>query len=56
MRHSQYRSCVHVDEIDAAAEIEKVFGGDHAAIDDLVDRELLWYDVSEIPEITADLD
>lgn len=48
--------CVHVDEIDAAAEIEKVLGGDHAAIDDLVDRELLWYDVSEIPEITADLD
>ncbi|SDD56364.1 hypothetical protein SAMN05216410_3521 [Sanguibacter gelidistatuariae] len=43
--------CVHVDEPDAAADIEAVMGGDDDAIERLADRDLLWYDATEIAAI-----
>ena len=43
--------CVHVDEPDAAADIEAVMGGDDDAIERLADRDLLWYDATEIGSI-----
>lgn len=43
--------CVHVDEPAAAADIEAVMGGDDDAIERLADRDLLWYDATEIAAI-----
>lgn len=43
--------CVHVDEPEAAADIEAVMGGDDDAIERLADRDLLWYDATEIAAI-----
>lgn len=43
--------CVHVDEPDAAADIEAVMGGDDDAIERLADRDLLWYDATELASI-----
>ena len=43
--------CVHVDEPDAAADIEAVMGGDDDAIERLADRDLLWYDATELAAI-----
>ncbi|WP_029068441.1 DUF6912 family protein [Jonesia quinghaiensis] len=46
--------CIHVDEMEAAEDIQGIFGGEEGAVDALVDRELLWYDASEITEFTAE--
>lgn len=42
---------VHVDEPAAAVDVEAAAAGDEAAIERLEERDLLWYDVSEIDEI-----
>ncbi|OZB47538.1 MAG: hypothetical protein B7X40_09160, partial [Cellulomonas sp. 14-74-6] len=38
--------CAHVDEPSAAADVVAAVAGDDAAVQRLVDRDLLWYDVS----------
>ncbi|ADG75208.1 conserved hypothetical protein [Cellulomonas flavigena DSM 20109] len=42
---------VHVDEPAAAGDVAAAAGGDEAAIERLDERDLLWYDVTEIGEI-----
>jgi hypothetical protein len=42
---------VHVDEPAAARDVAAAAAGDEAAIERLEDRDLLWYDVTEIPQI-----
>ncbi|MBO3086746.1 DUF6912 family protein [Cellulomonas dongxiuzhuiae] len=44
---------VHVDEPAAAADVAAAAGGDEAAIERLEERDLLWYDVTEIAQIPA---
>jgi len=44
-------ACVHVDEPEAAGDIQGVFEGKETAIEALYERELLWYDTSEIGDI-----
>ncbi|MEV7972745.1 hypothetical protein [Cellulomonas sp. NPDC089187] len=43
--------CVHVDEPEAAARVAQALDGDDAALEDLAERDLLWYDVSELGRI-----
>lgn len=43
--------CAHVDEPEAASDIQAVMGGDDDAIERLADRDLLWYDATEISSI-----
>lgn len=43
--------CAHVDEPAAAADIQAVIGGDDDAIERLADRDLLWYDATELGAI-----
>lgn len=43
--------CVHVDEMEAAQDIQGVLEGDEAAMERLSERDLLWYDVTELPQI-----
>ncbi len=40
--------CLLVDEPEAAADVAAAVGGDQPARDSLDERDLLWYDVSEI--------
>ena len=40
--------CVHVDEPAAAADVDAAAGGDEAAVERLDERDLLWYDASEL--------
>jgi len=42
---------VHVDEPAAAQDVVDALAGDRAADDRLVERELLWYDVTEVGRI-----
>lgn len=42
---------VHVDEPAAAADVARAAAGDESAIERLDERDLLWYDVSEIADI-----
>ncbi|UZN01874.1 DUF6912 family protein [Cellulomonas sp. S1-8] len=42
---------VHVDEPAAVADVTAAAAGDEAALERLGDRDLLWYDVSEIEQI-----
>ncbi|MCC2312972.1 DUF6912 family protein [Cellulomonas xiejunii] len=42
---------VHVDEPAAADDVAAAAAGDEAALDRLEERDLLWYDVTEIPQI-----
>ncbi len=44
---------VHVDEPEAAADVRAVVDGDEAAIERLEERDLLWYDVSEVADIPS---
>jgi len=41
-------ACLLVDEPQAAADVAAAANGDHTAADRLDERDLLWYDVSEI--------
>lgn len=44
-------ACVHVDEPSASADVADALTGDEAAVERLGERDLLWYDVSEIGAI-----
>lgn len=41
--------CGHVDELEAVHDVEATLAGDDAAVERLVERDLLWYDASELP-------
>ncbi|HEY0188273.1 MAG TPA: hypothetical protein VGC67_12355 [Cellulomonas sp.] len=43
--------CALVDEPAARAEVVRALDGDDAALDALADRDLLWYDVSELARV-----
>jgi hypothetical protein len=43
--------CALVDEPAARAEVVRALDGDDAALDALAERDLLWYDVSELTRI-----
>lgn len=43
--------CAHVDEPEAAPDVAATIAGDDAAAERLVERDLLWYDASELGEI-----
>ncbi|MEZ0449594.1 DUF6912 family protein [Cellulomonas sp. ICMP 17802] len=43
--------CAHVDEPGAAPDVVQAAGGDEAAVDRLDERDLLWYDASELGAI-----
>ncbi len=43
--------CVLVDEPEAAADVWAARAGDAAAAERLADRDLLWYDVSELADV-----
>ncbi len=44
---------VHVDEPAAAADVAAALAGDEAAQERLVERDLLWYDVTEVGHIPS---
>jgi hypothetical protein len=46
-------ACAHVDEAAAEADVTAAAAGDEEAIDRLDDRDLLWYDVSELDRLVA---
>ncbi|GEK21594.1 DUF6912 family protein [Cellulomonas xylanilytica] len=43
--------CAHVDEPGAAADVTLAAAGDEAAGERLDERDLLWYDASELPDV-----
>lgn len=43
--------CAHVDEPEAAADVVATLAGDDAAVERLVERDLLWYDATELDDI-----
>lgn len=43
--------CAHVDEPGARDEVARALDGDDAALDALAERDLLWYDVTELGRI-----
>lgn len=43
--------CVHVDEPAAKDEVARALDGDDAALDSLAERDLLWYDATELTGI-----
>ena len=45
--------CGHIDETDAVADVEATLAGDDDAVERLVERDLLWYDASELPGFVA---
>jgi len=44
-------ACAFVDEPDAAEDARKAAGGDEAALERLEERDLLWYDVTELNQL-----
>lgn len=46
-------ACAHVDEVAAEADVTAALGGDDQATERLADRDLLWYDVSELDRLAA---
>ena len=46
-------ACAHVDEADAEADVVAALGGDDDAMERLAERDLLWYDASELGHLTA---
>lgn len=46
-------ACAHVDDAAAEADIAAAIGGDEDALERLADRDLLWYDVSELGRLTG---
>lgn len=47
-------ACGHVDEEAAAADVTATLAGDEVAADRLAERDLLWYDVSELPGLARE--
>lgn len=43
--------CLHVDEPDAVPDVTGALEGDDAALERLVERDLLWYDALEVGDI-----
>jgi hypothetical protein len=43
--------CAHVDEPAAKDEVARALDGDDAALDALAERDLLWYDATELARI-----
>ncbi len=43
--------CVHVDEPEARADIDRALAGEANAMEALAERDLLWYDATEIAHI-----
>ncbi len=43
--------CLHVDEPDAVADVSGALAGDDAALERLVERDLLWYDAVEVADV-----
>ncbi|MBI9116040.1 DUF6912 family protein [Sanguibacter suaedae] len=43
--------CAHVDEPDAAGDVQAALSGDDEAIERLADRDLLWYDTTELSSV-----
>lgn len=43
--------CAHVDEPAARADIDRALTGDAAAVEALAERDLLWYDATELAHI-----
>lgn len=48
-------ACAHVDEGEAADDVAAARGGDDDAVERLADRDLLWFDVSELDGLAASL-
>ena len=46
-------ACVHVDEPGVGADVDAAITGDDAAIERLDERDLLWYDASELGQLSA---
>lgn len=46
---------LHVDEDAAADDVTAAAAGDAAALDRAAERDLLWYDVSELPDLRRNL-
>lgn len=46
-------ACAHVDEPAATDDVAAALAGDEAAAERLADRDLLWYDVSELERLAA---
>ncbi len=46
-------ACAHVDEKAAEADVAATLGGDDEAAERLAERDLLWYDASELGHLTA---
>ena len=44
-------ACVHVDEPAAEADVVAALAGDGDAVERLVERDLLWYDASELDQL-----
>lgn len=48
-------ACAHVDEADAERDVRSAADGDDDAGERLADRDLLWFDVSELPDLARRL-
>lgn len=48
-------ACAHVDEAAAEHDVVAATGGDEDALERLAERDLLWYDVSELPSLAGRL-
>ena len=46
-------ACAHVDEKAAEADVTATLGGDDEAAERLAERDLLWYDASELGHLSA---
>ena len=46
-------ACAHADEAAAEADVAAARDGDEDALERLADRDLLWYDVSELERLAA---
>lgn len=44
-------ACAHVDEPAAEADVVAALAGDESAVERLVERDLLWYDASELDQL-----
>lgn len=47
--------CAHVDEAPAEADVRAALTGDEAALERLAERDLLWYDVTELLDLARDV-
>lgn len=49
-------AAIHVDEAEAAPDVQSAAGGDPGALERLAERDLLWYDPSELDRLVTQLD